>query len=151
MSPLASTELSKRADVGNMVSFRLDDTVFEQLKAAAKRRTTSVSAFCRELVTAELQNRKEEGTADVYRVAFKTLEEVEVIKGALIQAMRIIFHENYNAPVPLTDEEKALPKAEQDKRLNHPKRETNGDLFSKRVLYADDNKRTKALTVLNED
>jgi hypothetical protein len=151
MSPVPTTAPPERGDGGNMVSFRLDSAVFSLLKAAAKRRNTSISAFCRELVTAELHNRKEEGTADLYRVAFKTLEEVEVVKGALIQAVRVILHESYNAPIPLTIEEQALPPAEQQRRIKHPKRETNGSLFTKRVLDADDNKRLKALTVLNED
>ena len=148
MSPVSSTEPVKRPDVGSMVSFRVDAAVFEQLKAASKRRNTSVSAYCRDLVAAELHNRNEEGTADVYRVAFKTLEEIEVVKAALFQSMRILFHQDYNAPTPLTSEEQKLPPAEQEKRLNDPKRETTGTAFTRRVLHSDDNKRAKALEVL---
>jgi hypothetical protein len=135
-------------DAGSMVSFRVDAAVFEQLKAASKRRNTSVSAYCRDMVAAELHNRNEEGTGDIYRVAFKTLEEIEVVKAALFQSMIIIFQQNYNAPTPLTSEEQKLPPAEQEKRLNDPKRETTVTAFTRRVLHLDDNKHAKALEVL---
>ena len=148
MSLISSAKPVKRPDAGSMVSFRVGGALFEQLKAASKRRNTSVSAYCRDLVAAELQNRNEEGTADIYRVAFKTLEEIEVVKAALFHSMRILFHQDYNAPTPLTSEEKKLPPAEQERRLNDPKRETKGTVFTRRVLDSADNKRAKALEVL---
>jgi hypothetical protein len=133
-----------------MVSFRLEAAIFGQLKAAAKRRKLTVSAYCRDLVAAEVENKREEGTADVYRVAFTTLQEIQVVKSALIHALKVIFHESYNAPLPLSPAEERLPADEQERRFKDPKRTKAGDLFTERFLAADETKRAKALDRLQE-
>ena len=134
-----------------MVSFRIDSATMESLKAAARRRKTSLSAYCRNVVIAEIHGKREEGTADVYRVALKALEQIEVVRAALISSTKIIFHQNYNAPVPLSDEEQRLPVAEQEKRLRDPRRVKVSQLFTEKVLEADANKRANALERLKED
>ena len=134
-----------------MVSFRVDSATLERLKAAAKRRKASLSAYCRDVVIAEIQGKREEGTADVYRVALQALEEIEVVKAAVLHSIRIIFHQNYNAPVPLSEEEQKLPVGEQEKRLRDPRRVKVCQVFTDRVLEANANKRAKALERLKED
>jgi len=151
MSPISASRATGRAAAGAMVSFRVDPATLERLKLAAKRRKTSLSAYCRDVVLAEISARREEGTADIYRVALKALQEIEVVKAAVIQSMRTVFHQNYNAPAPLTDEEQQLPLAEQEKRMRDPRRQKVSQMFTAKVLEADDNKRAKALALLEED
>ena len=151
MGPVSASLAARRAAAEAMVSFRVDTETLERLKVAAKRRKASLSAYCRDVVLAEIGSRREQGTADIYRVALTALEEIEVVKAALIHSMRIVFHQNYNAPVPLSEEEQRLPLAEQEKRLRDPHRVRVSQIFTGRVVEADANKRAKALELLKED
>jgi predicted DNA-binding protein len=75
------------------IGFRVDKELYEEIATAARRKNTTPSDYCRELVSAHLRKpREEETTAGVYRVALETLEDVVSLKGSIFRVLLTLFH-----------------------------------------------------------
>ena len=142
MSQTPST--SKKAQ--RSICFRVDEEQHKLLAAAANRKNTTPSDYCRELSIAHVcKPHDEETISGVYRVALATLEDLLATKAILFRTMMALLAEQRDATSGISEAQKqellaALP-------TDHPTRQraiNRHDVAGFFVTNIEGNKREKA-------
>lgn len=103
MSQTPST--SKKAQ--RAICFRVDEEQHKLIAAAAGRKNTSPSDYCRELAIAHVSKPHEEETiSGVYRVALATLEDVLATKAILFRTMMTLLYDERSKKTGIEPEDR---------------------------------------------